>query len=97
MPSRFIPSAGTVKPACSRAAEQSKKVANSYATELSGAAILTKREAAEYLRTSTRFVERMVQRGRLRAFKPTSGIFRVRRSDLDEFLNRACTIEGDGQ
>lgn len=80
MASRSIPSTGPVKnPVCSRAVEHSKKAANSYAIEFSSVAILTKREAAQYLRTSTRFVERMVQAGRLRACKPTSGIFRVRR------------------
>ena len=33
-------------------------------------AILTKQQAAEYLQTTPRYIERMVRLGRLRALKP---------------------------
>ena len=59
-------------------------------------AILTKQQAAEYLQTTPRYIERMVQTGRLRALKPTVKLWRVRRSDLDAFLESGATI-GVGQ
>ena len=57
-------------------------------------AILTKQQAAEYLQTTPRYIERMVQSGRLRALKPTGKLWRVRRSDLDAFLESCTTIGG---
>jgi excisionase family DNA binding protein len=57
-------------------------------------AILTKQQAAEYLQTTPRYIERMVRLGRLRALKPTTKFWRVRRSDLDAFLDGAATIGG---
>jgi len=56
-------------------------------------AILTKQQAAEYLQTTPRYIERMVGSGRLRAFKPTGRLWRVRRSDLDAFLESGATME----
>ena len=95
MPSSFSPSTGTVKePVCSRAAEHSKQAARLDASELnSNLAILTKRQAAAYLQTTPRFLERMVSSGRLRAFKPTGKLWRVRRCDLDTFLESGATME----
>jgi excisionase family DNA binding protein len=57
-------------------------------------AILTKQQAAEYLQTTPRYIERMVRLGRLRALKPTGKLWRVRRSDLDAFLHSGATIGG---
>jgi excisionase family DNA binding protein len=57
-------------------------------------AILTKQQAAEYLQATPRYIERMVQSGRLRALKPTGKLWRVRRSDLDAFLESGATIGG---
>jgi len=54
--------------------------------------ILTKKQCAEILQVSTRFIERAVTSGRLKALKPTPGIFRVRREDLEAFLASGSTI-----
>ena len=55
-------------------------------------AILTKQQAAEYLQTTPRYVERMVSIGRLRALKPTGKLWRVRQRDLDTFLETGASI-----
>jgi excisionase family DNA binding protein len=95
MPSRFIPSTGAVKePVCSHAAEHSKNAASLPASELNSLAILTKREAASLLRVTTRYIERAVTSGRLRACKPTGKMLRIYRRDLDRFLEGGATIGG---
>jgi excisionase family DNA binding protein len=58
-------------------------------------AILTKQQAAEYLQTSLRYLERMVTSGRLNALKPTGKLVRFRLTDLDAFLNSGATIGAD--
>jgi excisionase family DNA binding protein len=58
-----------------------------------GAAILTKQQAAEYLQTTPRYIERMVSSGRLHAFKPTGKLWRVRLSDLTAFLESGASIK----
>jgi excisionase family DNA binding protein len=60
--------------------------------EAANSAILTKQQAAEYLQTTPRYLERMVSNGRLRALKPTGKLWRVRRSDLDAFLESGASI-----
>jgi len=57
-------------------------------------AILTKQQAAAYLQTTPRYIERAVQLGLLRALKPTGKLWRVRRTDLDAFLETGATIGG---
>jgi excisionase family DNA binding protein len=57
-------------------------------------AILTKQQAAAYVQCTARYLERMVQSGRLRALKPTGKLWRVHRSDLDAFLESGATIGG---
>jgi excisionase family DNA binding protein len=57
-------------------------------------AILTKQQAAEYLQTTPRYIERIVQSGRLRALKPTGKLVRIRLKDLDAFLESGSTIGG---
>jgi len=57
-------------------------------------AILTKPEAARYLKVTTRYIERAAASGRLRALKPTGKLWRVRRGDLDAFLESGATIGG---
>jgi len=59
--------------------------------------ILTKQQAAEYLQTTPRYIERMVASGRLRVFKPTGRLWRVRRKDLDTFLESGATIGRAGE
>lgn len=65
-------------------------------TETNGSldAVFTKREAAQFLRVTTRTIERLVKAGRLRAYKPTGGLYRLRKSDLDQFLESGATIGG---
>jgi excisionase family DNA binding protein len=58
-------------------------------------AILTKQEAADYLRCTPRYIERQVKAGRLVACKPTGKLWRVKRSALDAFLNSGATVGGD--
>jgi excisionase family DNA binding protein len=60
--------------------------------EAANSAILTKQQAAEYLQTTPRYLERMVANGRLRALKPTGKLWRVRRSELDAFLESGASI-----
>jgi excisionase family DNA binding protein len=62
--------------------------------EAANSAILTKQQAAEYLQTTPRYLERMVASGRVRALKPTGKLWRVRRSELDAFMESGATIEG---
>jgi excisionase family DNA binding protein len=66
--------------------------ANTPFAEAVNSAILTKKQAAEYLQTTPRYLERMVTSGRLRALKPTGKLWRVRRSDLDAFLDTGASI-----
>jgi excisionase family DNA binding protein len=56
--------------------------------------VLTKAEAANFLRCTTRYIERQVRLGRLKAVKPTGKLWRVRRTDLEAFLESGATIGG---
>ena len=58
-------------------------------------AILTKRQAAEYVCCTPRYLENQIRAGRLRALKPTGKLVRIRRSDLEKFLESGATIEGE--
>ena len=62
--------------------------------EAANSAILTKQQAAEYLQTTPRYLERMVSNGRPRALKPTGKLWRVRQSELDAFLESGASIGG---
>jgi excisionase family DNA binding protein len=54
----------------------------------------TTRDACEYLQCTRRFLERMVQSGRLRALKPSRKLVRYRQVDLDAFVESGATIRG---
>ena len=54
--------------------------------------ILTKGEAADYVRCTTRYLERQIRGGRLKALKPTGKLVRIRLRDLDAFLESGATI-----
>lgn len=54
--------------------------------------LYTKKQAAEYLQVTTRYLNRMVATGRIRCYKPTRKLWRVRKSDLDAFLESGATI-----
>ena len=63
--------------------------------ETANSTILTKQEAASFVRCTTRYLERQIRAGRLRALKPTGKLVRIRRSDLEAFLESGETIGGD--
>jgi len=67
--------------------------ASSQAAGLIHAAILTKQEAADFLRCTVRYIERAIKSGRLRACKPTGKLVRIYRRDLDAFLESSATME----
>ncbi|MBI3335592.1 MAG: helix-turn-helix domain-containing protein, partial [Candidatus Portnoybacteria bacterium] len=52
--------------------------------------LLTIEEVAEVLRVSTRSVTRYIESGRLTASK--IGVWRIKQSDLDDFLNKTSNI-----
>lgn len=64
---------------------------NGASAEELNSAIFTKVQAAKYLSVTTRYIERMVAEGRIRAYKPTGKLWRVRRTELDKFLESGAT------
>jgi excisionase family DNA binding protein len=63
--------------------------------EAANSAIFTKKEAAEFVRCTVRYLERQIRAGRLRALKPTGKLARIRAKDLEAFLESGTTIGGD--
>ena len=68
---------------------------NDPSVEAVNSTILTKKEAANFVRCTTRYLERQIRAGRLRALKPTGKLVRIRRSDLEKFLESSATIGGE--
>ena len=68
---------------------------NSSINPLAGAenfpAILTKQQAAAYVQSTPRYLERQIRAGRLRALKPTGKLVRIRLKDLERFLESGAT------
>ena len=58
-----------------------------------GTVLLTKQDAALRIKSTTRYIERMIATGRLKALKPTGRMVRIRQRDLDAFLESGATIE----
>jgi excisionase family DNA binding protein len=58
-------------------------------------AILTKRQAANYVCCTPRYLENMIRLGRLKALKPSGKLVRIRLRDLDAFLESGATIGGE--
>jgi excisionase family DNA binding protein len=58
-------------------------------------AILTKRQAADYICCTPRYLENQIRLGRLKALKPTGKLVRIRLSDLEKFLESGATMGGD--
>jgi excisionase family DNA binding protein len=56
------------------------------------AAILTKQQAAELLGCTSRYIERQIRAGRLRACKPSGKFVRIFRKDIDAFLEGCASI-----
>jgi excisionase family DNA binding protein len=57
-------------------------------------AILTKRQAADYVCCTPRYLETQIRLGRLKALKPTGKLVRIRRANLETFLESGSTIGG---
>lgn len=53
--------------------------------------LLTIKEVAKYLRVSERSVNRYIKAGRLKASK--IGVWRIRQSDLEDFLNKTSNLK----
>jgi excisionase family DNA binding protein len=61
-------------------------------TEAANSAILTKQQAAELLGCTTRYIERQIRAGRLRACKPSGKFVRIFRKDINAFLESCASI-----
>jgi len=55
-------------------------------------AILTKQQAAELLSCTTRYIERQIRAGRLRACKPSGKFVRILGKDIMTFLESGASI-----
>jgi excisionase family DNA binding protein len=60
--------------------------------EAANSAILTKQQAAELLGCTTRYIERQIRAGRLRACKPSGKFVRIFRKDINAFLETCASI-----
>jgi excisionase family DNA binding protein len=57
--------------------------------------LLTLKQAAQYAICTPRYLQHQIRRGRLKALKPTGKLVRIRRSDLEKFLESGATIGSD--
>ena len=57
--------------------------------------LLTLRQASQYAICTPRYLQNQIRAGRLKALKPTSKLLRIRRVDLDRFLESGATIGGE--
>ena len=57
--------------------------------------LLTLRQASQYVTCTPRYLQKQIRAGRLRALKPTGKLLRIRRIDLDRFLEAGATIGGE--
>ena len=57
--------------------------------------LFTLRQAAQYAICTPRYLQNQIRLGRLKALKPTGKLVRIRRSDLEKFLESGATIGGD--
>jgi excisionase family DNA binding protein len=56
--------------------------------------LLTLSRAAQYVICTPRYLQKQIRAGRLRVLKPTGKLVRIRRSDLEKFLESGATIGG---
>jgi excisionase family DNA binding protein len=68
---------------------------NHLSVEAVNSTILTKKEAAAFLRCTTRYIERVVRQGRLKAYRPTLKLVRFKQADLLRFLESGASIGSD--
>jgi len=57
--------------------------------------LLTLRQASQYAICTPRYLQNQIRAGRLKALKPTSKFLRIRRVELDRFLESGATIGGE--
>jgi excisionase family DNA binding protein len=55
-------------------------------------AILTREEAATYLRCTPKYIDNQIRAGRLRACKPSGKFVRIYLRDIDAFLSSGSSI-----
>jgi excisionase family DNA binding protein len=55
-------------------------------------AILTREEAATYLRCTPKYIDNQIRAGRLRACKPSGKFVRLYLRDIDAFLSSGSSI-----
>jgi len=60
-------------------------------------ALLTLRQASQYAICTPRYLQNQIRAGRLKALKPTGKFLRIRRADLDRFLEAGATVGGEAQ
>jgi excisionase family DNA binding protein len=59
---------------------------SAHVTQTWGNQLLTLGQAAQYAICTTRFLQKQIQLGRLRALKPSRKLVRIRLADLEKFL-----------
>ena len=57
--------------------------------------LLTLKQAAVYAICTPRYLQKQIRAGRLKALKPTAKFLRIRRAELDRFLESGATIGGE--
>jgi excisionase family DNA binding protein len=57
--------------------------------------LFTLKQAAEYAICTPRYLQNQIHAGRLKALKPTGKLVRIRRTDLEKFLESGATIGGE--
>ena len=56
--------------------------------------LLTLKQAAQYAVCTPRYLQNQIRSGRLKALKPSGKLLRIRRSDLEAFLESGATLRG---
>ena len=57
--------------------------------------LFTLKQAAQYAICTPRYLQKQIRAGRLKALKPTAKLVRIRRNDLDAFLESGSSISVD--
>jgi excisionase family DNA binding protein len=57
--------------------------------------LFTIKQAAQYAICTPRYLQNQIRAGRLKALKPTGKLLRIRRTELDRFLESGATIGDD--
>jgi excisionase family DNA binding protein len=55
-------------------------------------ALLTRNEAANYLRCTPKYIDNQIRAGRLKACKPTGKLVRIYQGDVDAFLQSGASV-----